>query len=528
MGFALRSAVHYHYIFTTDASEAQLAAANEVTGGELGSSVRKLVSLPYFEYVASSREAQVALCAALGVVPMDVTGQQAKVPEAGMPSHKPGDYDPLNPEGLIAKAFVAQYGENKPVMRQFWMSMGAQQSLVQVQRREQKAAATKEAGELQVSTPRPERGGKSPAEFHGKVEQLGQFAIDWLYQAQLWVQAEGFVRPVAKVVTYLKGDALAWWRDAGEEQLGSAVSFLHFKVAFLAKFVKASDSLTARIDLEACKQEGLSVEAYASKFKSISTRIMVGCQVDRTTQAQWFLKGLNGKVVNKLQGAVDHSVLMDIDSLVTAAMNVDANLHLAGRQDYHDHGKQSKGKGRFEAAAGQNPSQGEGAAQANMLQQGKGKAPLAGKRKQPAAADKCYKCGGTGQWSRECPNGQSSSDNRVGSQLHSITSDPVVSAIATGANAVPIRPRVRSLLETVKRKTGNKLIASIDDGDMVDVHAEDCIADVMADVHAEQPSVNALSEHGLTMSFAGTVGCEAPQPGQELPQQARGGGEGSS
>ncbi len=54
-----------------------------------------------------------------------------------------------------------------------------------------------------MSAPRPERGGKSPAEFHGKSEQLGQFAIDWLYQAQLWVQAEGFVRPVAKVVTYL-------------------------------------------------------------------------------------------------------------------------------------------------------------------------------------------------------------------------------------------------------------------------------------------------------------------------------------
>ncbi|DBA94889.1 TPA: hypothetical protein ACH3X1_002421 [Trebouxia sp. C0004] len=137
---------------------------------------------------------------------------------------------------------------------------------------------------------------------------------------------------------------------------------------------------------------------------------MVGCQVDRTTQAQWFMKGLNGKVVNKLQGTVDHSVLMDIDSLVTAAVNVDANLHLAGRQDYHDNGKQTKGKGRFEA--GQSSSQGEGAAQADMLQQGKGKAPMAGKRKQPSASDKCFKCGGTGHWSRECPNAQSSSDNR--------------------------------------------------------------------------------------------------------------------
>ena len=72
---------------------------------------------------------------------------------------------------------------------------------------------------------------------------------------------------MAKVVTYLKGDALAWWRDVGQEQLGTAVSFLQFKTAFLAKFVKASDSLTARIDLEACKHEGLSVEAYAYKFQ---------------------------------------------------------------------------------------------------------------------------------------------------------------------------------------------------------------------------------------------------------------------
>ncbi len=102
------------------------------------------------------------------------------------------------------------------------------------------------------------------------------------------------------------------------------------------------------------------------------------------------------------------------------------------------------------------------------------RAPLAGKRKQSSASDKCFKCGGTGHWSRECPNAHSSSDNQVG-HLHSITSDPVVSAIATGANAVPIRPQVRSLLERVKRKTSNKLIASVDDGGMTDVHAIICM-----------------------------------------------------
>ncbi|DBA87997.1 TPA: hypothetical protein ACH3X1_004979 [Trebouxia sp. C0004] len=70
VAIALRSAVHYHYILTTDAAEAALEAANEATGG---------------------------------VVPMEVTGQQAKVPEVTdqQTARKPGDCDPLNPEGLV-------------------------------------------------------------------------------------------------------------------------------------------------------------------------------------------------------------------------------------------------------------------------------------------------------------------------------------------------------------------------------------------------------------------------------------------
>ena len=56
----------------------------------------------------------------------------------------------------------------------------------------------------EVGLPRPERqekGGKPPAEFHARPDQLGQFATDWLYQAQLWVQAESFLKPVPKVIT---------------------------------------------------------------------------------------------------------------------------------------------------------------------------------------------------------------------------------------------------------------------------------------------------------------------------------------
>lgn len=64
-------------------------------------------------------------------MPVEVTGQRAEVL-----SRKPGDCDPLNPEGLIAKAFVARYKDDPAMLQQFWLQMGSQQALVQAQRRE--------------------------------------------------------------------------------------------------------------------------------------------------------------------------------------------------------------------------------------------------------------------------------------------------------------------------------------------------------------------------------------------------------
>ena len=46
---------------------------------------------------------------------------------------------------------------------------------------------------------------------------------------------------------------------------------------------------------------------------------------------------------------------------------------------------------------------------------------------------------------------------------------------------------------------------------------DDCVDVCMTDVHAEQPSVNALSEHGLTVTFAGCVVCKAQQ--EQFPAQ---------
>ena len=107
----------------------------------------------------------------------------------------------------------------------------------------------------------------------------------------MWVQAEGFTRPVAKIVTYLRADALAWWRDVGDMSVGTDAGFLQFKVAFLQRFVKPSDSLKARAHSQECAQGDMTVEAFASKFRGIANRIVVGNPVDKTTQATWFLKG---------------------------------------------------------------------------------------------------------------------------------------------------------------------------------------------------------------------------------------------
>ena len=70
-------------------------------------------------------------------------------------------------------------------------------------------------------------------------------------------------------------------------------------------------------------------------------KVVVGHQVDKTTQATWFLQGFNKRILDKLQGIADHSVLMDIDSVVKAATNVEANLAVAGTQGSEEHAERS-------------------------------------------------------------------------------------------------------------------------------------------------------------------------------------------
>ena len=91
------------------------------------------------------------------------------------------------------------------------------------------------------------------------ISCVGQVAVGWLYVAQLWAQAETFDKPVSKIITFLRGDTLAWWRDEGDVAVGANASFLTFKDAFYKRFVKPSDSLKARADLQKCKQADLTI-----------------------------------------------------------------------------------------------------------------------------------------------------------------------------------------------------------------------------------------------------------------------------
>ena len=62
-----------------------------------------------------------------------------------------------------------------------------------------------------------------------------------------------------------------------------------FARAFLARFVKPSDSAAARIEITTLKQTG-SDQAFAAHFGNVNSRIIVDSPIDTTTLAtccQW-------------------------------------------------------------------------------------------------------------------------------------------------------------------------------------------------------------------------------------------------
>ncbi|DBB01250.1 TPA: M-phase phosphoprotein 8 [Trebouxia sp. C0004] len=109
--------------------------------------------------------------------------------------------------------------------------------------------------------------------FHGKPEQCGKDAKDWLSTVEIYLDSVNEKRPVPIVVTYLRGDAQSWWTQFGKDQIGLQASFAAFKDIFLARFVKPGDSRKARQELATMQQNDMSVETYAAQFRNCAARI---------------------------------------------------------------------------------------------------------------------------------------------------------------------------------------------------------------------------------------------------------------
>lgn len=132
----------------------------------------------------------------------------------------------------------------------------------------------------------------------------------------------------------------------------------------------------------------------------------MGHQVNKTTQAGWFVTGLNRHICQESNCPM--SLCMQIDSVEKAASNVEANLGMGGSSqmeekgnaidggDYTDYpynqgkgGFSGKGSGQLKRSHIHSQSQ----QNSNMREPGR----------LPEAQDTCNKCGGRGHWQEAVP-----------------------------------------------------------------------------------------------------------------------------
>ena len=171
-----------------------------------------------------------------------------------------------------------------------------------------------------------------PESFHGHAKDQWQPAQSWLYSVELYFQAEYTPNPVAKAVTYLHSEACRWWQQIGSKTLFSTSSFETFSQAFLARFVKPSDSAKARPEIPHLKQAD-SVETFASHFRSVNSHISVGSPIDTTTLASYFVRGLKSKLASALAAHCFLATMQKLNSVISAAEGMEAKLNLAAKQD---------------------------------------------------------------------------------------------------------------------------------------------------------------------------------------------------
>ena len=83
-------------------------------------------------------------------------------------------------------------------------------------------------------------------------------------------------------------------------------TFADFAKAFLARFVKTSQSAAARRDIPTLKHTD-SLEAVAAHFKNVNSRVNVGSPIDTTTLANYFVNDLKGKLAKVCRHSRRHA-----------------------------------------------------------------------------------------------------------------------------------------------------------------------------------------------------------------------------
>lgn len=101
-----------------------------------------------------------------------------------------------------------------------------------------------------------------------------------------------------------------------------------FSRAFLARFVKPSDSAAACKELPTLKQTDL-VEAFAAHFRNVNT---LGSPIDTTTLAGYFVAGLKSRLAEALATVTSLITMQDLDLVIAAAEEMEAKLSLAAKQ----------------------------------------------------------------------------------------------------------------------------------------------------------------------------------------------------
>ncbi|KAA6422958.1 MAG: hypothetical protein FRX49_06947 [Trebouxia sp. A1-2] len=210
-----------------------------------------------------------------------------------------------------------------------------------------------------VSSARSNSRSSQPESFHGRASDHGQAAQTWLDGLQLYFQAEPTPNPVAKAVTYLQDDARYWWQQVGHALMPVTPTLDDFAKAFLVRYVKPSDSAAARKEISNLKQLD-SVEAYASKFRNVNSRITVGSPIDTTTLATYFVNGLKPKVSKALATNTSLDTLHDLELTIAASEEMEARLNLADKQAPavaalgHTQGRVAPHRGSFSPARPRN------------------------------------------------------------------------------------------------------------------------------------------------------------------------------